>query len=249
VILTGSAVDSQPIAATVLVHALPLDGSMWDDVAERLDGPVLAPTLYGFGATVTQWAAAVLDLAAAGPLVVVGNSVGGSVAIEMAHLAPTRVRRLVLVGAKPGHRPEPALRDEAVQLLTDRGLDAAWERYWAPLFAPDTSPELVDRARRIAAAQPIDALVAGVRAFHARADRSETLRSLRCPVVVARGQYDAIPRDPVAVAAQCRDGCAVTLRNCGHYPPLEQPEALTSLIAWNATSNRPRAPIVSPEHG
>ena len=83
----------------VLLHPLPLDGSVWDDEMRALSPRTLAPTLYDLGDTISEWAEAVLDLAGPGPLVLVGNSVGGSCAVEVAHLAPERVRAVVLGGA------------------------------------------------------------------------------------------------------------------------------------------------------
>ncbi len=62
----------------VLLHALPLDGQVWGDVAGLLDEDVVAPTLYRLGDSLRAWAGGVLDLAGPGPFVLVGNSVGGS---------------------------------------------------------------------------------------------------------------------------------------------------------------------------
>jgi pimeloyl-ACP methyl ester carboxylesterase len=209
---------------TVLLHPLPLDGSVWDDVVPLLDAPIdapaIAPTLYDLGDTITQWAHAVLDLAGSGPVTLVGNSIGGSVAAEIAHLAPERVTALVLVGAKPGHRPEPALCDEAVRILSTDGIDAAWQRYWAPLFAPDAEPEVIDGALRAARSLPLDAIIRGVRAFHGREDRSSVIDEVRCPVVVARGEHDPISR---ATAAHVVPGS-------GHYVPIERPVAMAALV-------------------
>ena len=92
----------------VLLHALPLDGTMWTGATEFPVDATIAPTLYPLGASLEEWAAGVLDLAGPDPFVVVGNSVGGSCAIEVARLAPERVAAMVLVGAKAGVRPEPA---------------------------------------------------------------------------------------------------------------------------------------------
>jgi pimeloyl-ACP methyl ester carboxylesterase len=90
---------------TVLLHALPLDGRSWDGVAALLEGDVLYPTLYGLGDTVVEWAHAVLRLAGHEPLLLVGHSVGGSCAIEMALLAPGQLRHMVLVGANGTCQP------------------------------------------------------------------------------------------------------------------------------------------------
>ncbi len=112
----------------LLLHPLPLDGSVFSDDLRSLVDDCVAPTLYDEGPDLAAWAVAALDAVGDGPVVVVGNSIGGSCAIEVALLAPTKVKGLVLCGAKAGHRPEPDVRDEALDLLDCQGIDAAWER-------------------------------------------------------------------------------------------------------------------------
>ena len=124
----------------VLLHPLPLDGSIWPASVTSLGDECLAPDLYAFGDDIRDWARAELDLAGAGPLTLVGNSVGGSCAIEIAVLAPEKVQGIILCGAKAGHRPEPAFRDEALRALEEGGVEAAWDRYWRPLFGPEVDP-------------------------------------------------------------------------------------------------------------
>jgi pimeloyl-ACP methyl ester carboxylesterase len=94
-----------PAMRLVLLHALPLDGRMWDATGTRFGG-AFAPTLYGLGESVRDWAVAVLEHCGIDELLVVGNSVGGSCALEVARAAPGQVRGVVLVGAKPGCRPD-----------------------------------------------------------------------------------------------------------------------------------------------
>ncbi|HEV7758841.1 MAG TPA: alpha/beta fold hydrolase, partial [Acidimicrobiales bacterium] len=99
----------------VLLHALPFDGRMWRAERDLLGSEALAPSLYRFGARLEDWAQGVLDLVGGEPLVVVGCSVGGSCALEIARAPPDQVAGIVLVGAKAGVRPDPALRDRAVR--------------------------------------------------------------------------------------------------------------------------------------
>ena len=139
---------------------------MWPPEMRSLAPTVMAPNLYEFGDSIEAWASGVLDTVGRGPLVVVGNSVGGSCAIEVARLAPERVRLIVLVGAKPGHRPEPDFCDAVIRLLSEHGMSVAWREYWEPLFAPNADPLVVQQARRIALAQSVDAIIGGVRVFH-----------------------------------------------------------------------------------
>lgn len=214
----------------VLLHPLPLDGSIWPPALFDLADAVVAPTLYSAGGSLTDWAAAALDLAPPGDLVVVGNSVGGSCALELASLASARLRAVVLVGAKAGVRREPAFRDDAIRVLRERGVDAAWDRYWAPLFAPDADPEIVARARSIALGIDVEHHVSGVCAFHNRPDRARLLAELDVPVTLVRGQHDGIPKSPEQLAATLRDGRFVEVSGSGHYVPLERPDQLVSIV-------------------
>ena len=214
----------------VLLHPLPLDRSAFASIELDEVGPVVVPDLYGLGSTVTAWAEAVLDLVGPGPVVVVGCSVGGSCALEMAVRAPGRVRHLVLVGAKPGHRPEPAVRDAAVTVLAEQGIAAAWTRWWEPLFAPAAEPEVVDRARSIALAQDVDDVIRGVRVFHGRPDRSLEARDLDVPVTIVEGEHDPIARTGRTVVDGLRRGDLHAVPGAGHYVPLERPTALSRVV-------------------
>jgi hypothetical protein len=44
----------------LLLHALPLDATMWRAQSDLMPGATLAPTLYPLGDTIEAWAAAVL---------------------------------------------------------------------------------------------------------------------------------------------------------------------------------------------
>jgi pimeloyl-ACP methyl ester carboxylesterase len=215
----------------LFLHPLPLDGSVFSDELRSLGDECVAPTLYSEGDDIVDWARAALDAVGDGPVVVVGNSIGGSCAIEVARLAPTKVKALVLCGAKAGHRPEPDFRDEALRVLEDRGLRAAWERYWLPLFGPEASAEVVERAWNVAVKQGADAIAAGIRAFHGRPDREEFLRGWPGPVHVVSGEYDIKPERGRRLAEELPAGEFHLFRGVGHYVPLEAPAELTLVSA------------------
>ncbi len=109
----------------LLLHALPLDGSMWAGQAELLPGATYAPTLYSLGDRIETWAAEALKLTKGNRLIVVGCSVGGSCALEIAAIAPDRVAALVLIGTKANHRPDPAFHASALETLRKDGLETA----------------------------------------------------------------------------------------------------------------------------
>ena len=97
----------------VLLHAGVCDRRMWDGVVPALHGEghqVVAPDLRGFGSRPPGPAPfshagdvlALLDGLGAERADLVGASFGGLVALEVAALAPERVRSLALVCTHPG---------------------------------------------------------------------------------------------------------------------------------------------------
>lgn len=100
----------------VLLHALPFDERMWE-FGGPMPADAFAPRLYDLGPSIEDWAAAVVAECHDDELFVVGCSVGGSCALEVARAAPDQVRAVMLVGAKADVRPDPIACSEAVELL------------------------------------------------------------------------------------------------------------------------------------
>ena len=98
----------------LLVHGIGSTRAFWDPIVPLLEGfTSVAVDVPGFGAapaieepvTVARLAAALdtaLDEPSPGPVVVIGHSLGGMIAEELALLAPERVRGLVLCNTIPG---------------------------------------------------------------------------------------------------------------------------------------------------
>lgn len=215
----------------LLLHPLPLDGSIFSDDLRGLADECIAPTLYDAGDELSDWAEAALDAVGEGPIVVVGNSIGGSCAIEVARLAPSKVKALVLCGSKPGHRPEPDFRDEALRVLATEGLAAAWVRYWLPLFGPDASADILQRGWRAASARCEQSIAAGIRAFHGRPDRDAFLSSWHGPVQLVSGEHDINPERSRRLAEGLPNATFHLVDGVGHYVPLEAPVVLTAITA------------------
>ncbi|MCW2395297.1 MULTISPECIES: alpha/beta fold hydrolase [unclassified Sphingobium] len=216
----------------VLLHALPFNGSMWTHQRNLIPGRTHTPDLYAFGDTLHDWAAAILERVSGHRLLVVGNSIGGSCALEVAALAPERVAGVVLIGAKAAHRPEPSLRSEACQLLMEQGMKPAWERYWGPLIFPKASQQIHLKAKRCAMSMDRADIAKGVNAFHTRPTRDDLLPQLSCPLICISGEYDIAP-GPIVMASQAKaaaEGHLKIIPNCGHYVPFEKPAELNALL-------------------
>jgi pimeloyl-ACP methyl ester carboxylesterase len=217
----------------LFLHALPFDGSMWAGQMGLLPRASSAPTLYGLGETVEEWAGAALQMVDGDRLIVVGCSVGGSCAIEVACAAPDRIAALVLIGTKSAHRPDPNLHAAVLETLRTRGMEGAWEEYWAPLFSKSADERAFAEAKRIALVQSSKLAARGVTAFHTRPSRPEFLPTFPRPVVVVTGAEDNAPglKVSVAQADAAPLGSLNVIAGSGHYVPLEKPAELNAILS------------------
>jgi pimeloyl-ACP methyl ester carboxylesterase len=226
----------------LLLHALPFDNSMWARQLDLLPGATLTPDLYSFGDSIEAWAARCLQLAKGTRLIVVGCSVGGSCALEIAAIAPELVDALVLIGTKAVHRPDPALHMSVVDSLRHHGLQGAWERHWAPLFSKSAAPEVVRAGLEIVLRQSLCDILLGVSVFHRRQSRDDVLFRLNVPIHFVSGNEDVAPGPKVSEmqTGLSQNGRFHLFRNCGHFVPLEQPEALNAILRDVISETRAR---------
>lgn len=219
----------------VLLHAFPLDERMWEPQLEPLrEYDVAAPRLYGRGSTIAEIASSLLA-EHEGELALVGASLGGYTALELAHQEPARVRALVLVGARAdADTPERrAARADTIALVEDGGAEALWEKQ-RPLLLLDEAPDsAVERARQEALDRSRDELVAAVGALRDREDRTDTLSAFGGPVLVAVGEGDAFfPPDEARAQAQLAPhGRFREFAGAAHLPSLEQPDEFNAALA------------------
>jgi pimeloyl-ACP methyl ester carboxylesterase len=219
----------------LFLHAFPLDERMWEPQLEPLrEYDLAAPRLYGRGPTIAEIASSVLD-EQEGDLALVGASMGGYTALEIAEQEPERVRALVLVGARadadtPDRR---AARAETIALIEFGGPEGLWENQRPRLLLESAPESAVERARQEALDRSPDELVAAVGAIRDRQDRTETLRAFAGPVLVAAGEGDGFfPPDEARTQSQLAPhGRFREFAGAGHLPSLEQPDEFNAALA------------------
>ncbi len=159
---------------------------------------------------------------------------GGYLAFELWRQAPERIRALALVDSRaaPDTPEQRQGRDDSIRLLGEGGFEPFWERLAPRLFAPNASPEVVARARAIAAEQPLSGLVAALETLRDRADSRETLATIDVPVLVAVGEDDALtpPADAENMAARIPGARLLRVAGAGHLAPLERPDEVTQAL-------------------
>ena len=195
----------------LFLHGWGLDHRAYKSALSRLVAGglhVLAPALPGFGGTAklpdaqstiagfADWLVDLLDaLELEEPVLVMGHSFGGGVAISLAHAHPSRVRGLVLVnsiGASAWAKRGSALRSMADRPLWDWGLHLS-DDLWPLRQARRVLPVVVSEAAANIARDPRSFIT--VMRLAQRADLTEELEELkrrRLPVVVLWGNRDRL---------------------------------------------------------
>jgi pimeloyl-ACP methyl ester carboxylesterase len=234
----------------LLLHGFPLDARMWDGQVSALEQAgyeSLAPNLPGREPDndLTNWAARVLQLLP-GDFIPVGCSMGGYLIFELWRQASARIPASVFIDTRAGaDTPEVREgRNETIRILGEDGFDAFWKLQEPKLFGPEAPPDVVERARAIAAEQPIRNLVATLQALASRPDSSETASSLDVPALVIVGEEDVLtpPSEAEQLAELLPIAQLVRIPGAGHLTPLEQPARVNEELMVFLSRTAPASP-------
>jgi 3-oxoadipate enol-lactonase len=248
----------------LLVHGFPLASEMWKPLAARLRDRyrLIAPDLRGHGASQesaeTSMESYARDLVAllerAGenrPVVLVGLSMGGYIALEFVRRFPQCVRALVLANTRASADTEEqaATRQHTAARVLEEGSSVVAEQMRTKLFAPAAPDELRQTWYRIMAASPPVGVAAALRAMARRPDSFATLAAFERPVLIIAGEEDAIiPLEEAEAMRRASPRAELeVIRHAGHMTPVEQPDDfadamrrfLQALPAAEPESDRP----------
>jgi pimeloyl-ACP methyl ester carboxylesterase len=172
----------------------------------------------------------------AGPLVLVGTSMGGILALEVFRQAPQRVAAMALLGsnARPDTPQMIRLRSAAVaefeQGRVDEILRANVPFAFHPSRQGDTAlvSDYFDMVRRAGPEQ----LVQQNSAIMARPDSRPLLPRVRCPLLLVCGQDDALtpPECSQEIAIAVPHAELHLLPACGHLLTWERPAEVNALL-------------------
>jgi pimeloyl-ACP methyl ester carboxylesterase len=227
--------------ALVLIHGGLADRTFWEPQLEGLSDRyrVAALDLAGHGESggresyaIASWAAdvkAVADALHLKRIVLVGNSLGGPVALEAAHLLAGRV--LGVVGVDTLHdltqKVDPAaahVRAEAFR--TD--FTGACRGMVDALFHPGKEPELRAWAEgRMCKPAHRDVAVSMMESFGGY-DVAAAARAAGVPVRAING--DLWPTNVEVNRAVVKDFDVTVMKGCGHYPMLERPAEFNRIL-------------------
>ena len=171
--------------------------------------------------------------------VLVGTSVGGFIAQELALAHPDRVDGLVVISARLGaYEDEERTRFERTFGALDR--DGAVPREFADWLAAlilsertrEREVALVEHWLKRWCSRPARAVYREWRAWIEKEDHRERLAALTKPMLLVYGEDDSmLSLDRIAGAtAELHDAEAVGIPGAGHVPSLENPDLVTSAL-------------------
>jgi len=200
----------------------------------------IAPDLPGYGdslsiapydmAGLARAVVALIDAVGSARCALVGHSMGGMVALEVAARAPGRVRALVLSGTSPafgragGAWQAEFLAQRLAPLDAGRGMAALAPGLALGMGSPAAPHDAVARAAVLMSAVPEATYRRALRAI-VGFDRRELLRDLHLPVLCLAGEDDrnASPAMMQKMAARIAGAEFVCLPKVGHLANMEAP--------------------------
>lgn len=220
----------------VLIPGLMNDAWVWYGVIGALSrlGPIFIARTDGCD-SLAEMAQRIAD-SVNGPMVVVGHSMGGRVALELAALAGDRVQGLALLdtGAAGPKAHEAAGRMKLVALAREEGMESVARDWMPPMLAPDRRSDtaLIDGITAMLLRADADIFEAQQRALLNRPDRMDLLASIPCPILAVTGSEDgwAPPAQHQAMVDRAPDARLIVAQGAGHMLPVEAPEKLADIL-------------------
>ena len=233
----------------VFIHGAGMDHTCWSLPARWFawhGWSVLVPDLPGHGRSVgtplttiadmAQWIGHLLDAARVGKAALVGHSMGGAIALEVAAAVPERISAIALLGTSASIPVSPALLttaqdkpDAAYAMMT------AWAHGAAARIGGNPAPGIwmTGAARAVFARNAPGVLHNDLAACAAWTSGTDAARAVTCPALVMMGAGDVMT--PVKrgseLAGLIRSSTTVVVDGCGHMIMSEAPDAcLDALI-------------------
>lgn len=160
--------------------------------------------------------------------IVVGHSLGGSIALQVAADFPDRVGAIVMVEATPiAPPPEVQQAFEGVLAAIKAGQRGPWEDLISGAFLPTSDPKVVEHVKRVMMSAP-DHLVAVVMRGVLDFDGAAAAAKCAVPALDVGGAEPANP--PHVIGELVRDVVTCQAVGAGHFPQLEVPDQVNLMI-------------------
>ena len=223
--------NNSQLLSLVLIPGFMLDEALWDDFCPLLPNSwkISRATLTG-GNTIKEIAQHIAEQSPE-RFILIGFSLGGYIARQLAADYPERVSALVLIASSLREDTEQQAKAklEAVRALSTSTFSGLSSRSIAaslhPRHASDT--HLISRIRAMGSRLGYDAFVtqSGLRRADVPTD------SIHCPTLIIASTHDALrPMEETNELANAMPASVHLFHESGHMIPLEQPQDLAAVV-------------------
>jgi pimeloyl-ACP methyl ester carboxylesterase len=223
-----------PATQLVFLHGFGEDERVWTDFLpfHTFSFSVICPAYAEWTdcATMADYARKIVSsLPLSDDFILVGHSMGGYIALEIASQFPDRVKRVVMLHSTfvPDSEEKKLNRDRTVELLAKKGTSFFIGPFLPNLFAT-ASQELISalasRYRDLSAA----GLIAATKAMRDRKDFTTFVQTTDIPFLFILGEQDALI-SPESITRFVTKS-VVILPRVGHQGTYEAPEAVAMAI-------------------
>ncbi len=232
----------------VLIHGFPLNRATWQKQLDafRASYRIIAPDLRGLGEseagsgaiTMAQFAEDTHELlkqVGTSPVVLVGHSMGGYVALAFAHQFPQMLHGLVLVATRSGNdTPEAAAaRRSTADKVRAEGSKVVVDAMATKMLSPNNSdPEMAEQVRGFMAPSKPEGVIGALLGMAERPDATDMLASIKVPTLVVTGADDTLipPRESEKLAEAIRGSSLKVIPDAGHLVAFERPGAFNRVL-------------------
>ena len=231
--------------ALVCVHGFTTTSEFWKEQVEEFsrDHTLIRPNLPGHGTsphpatreyTIESFARDIENLFEYFHIdraVLVGLSMGGTIAQRFAVNNPARLDGLVLVGATPHGLGPDVNAENVLRAIEKAGIARSSQDVIEKSFASGTPRAIVDFARHEVIQTPDFVARAAIQSLNA-ADSRPWLTSIKTPTLVVVGEEDIItpPGESRQLAHGIPSAELCIVAKAGHFPMLERPAAFNPLL-------------------
>jgi 3-oxoadipate enol-lactonase len=234
-------------APILLLHGFPFSSAMWEPTMQRVGSGwrLIAPDFRGHGGTgirpdaeMGHLASDMIELLDAlgirEPAVVVGLSMGGYAALEMARRFPDRIRALVLVDTRAEADTEEGAegRRQTADRVLREGSEGLARDMARKLFSPATGQDVREDWRERMEAIPPEGAAAALLGMAVRSDSFDVLRRWDRPLLIVVGEDDEItPPDSARRMHGASPGSRLkVIPRAGHLTPVERPDEFAAVL-------------------
>lgn len=228
----------------VFLHGYPLDHTIWNPLIPLLETKIqlVLPDLRGHGKSpapsglyamqdLAEDVKDLVDLLGFSHVLLVGQSMGGYVALQFAHSYPQNVLGLILVASHPYPDDEEKRegRYASIRRVQEEGVAKALAEFPAKL---SPFPAVQAYTKEIISTARADGVIGCLQAMADRADRSEVLSMAQYPTAIILGEKDLFisPDLREKMLAQFPETGLTTLDNAAHMLMIEEPQAVSQII-------------------